>query len=688
MYLPFGVDNQALHPLPRDAPLLSHVSNLFDTTQGGAPPGGWSSLIGIVTAIIGNVLISFALNTQRYAHIRLARERQHREDREDEEENLKSQNYGTTQNDIAEVRGRVANKGSCSSDEHQAQETDALLSPHHSRHSSNSDDSDSTVRPTKNPDTGKSYLQSPYWWLGISLMTIGEAGNFLAYGFAPASIVSPLGVVALIVNCLIAPWMLHERFRWRDGLGVLVAVGGAVVVVLSASDSNPKLAPENIWQLITTWEFETYLGITIFLILVLMVGSNTEFGEKSILVDLGLVGLFGGYTALSTKGVASLLSNTLWRAITFPITYLLVAVLVFTAVMQIKYVNRALQRFDSTQVIPTQFVLFTISVILGSAILYRDFETETRDDAIKFVAGCALTFFGVWLITSGRKNQQSNDDDASIDTEDAIDLVDETGQQHEAHERTDGSARLHSVRSNTPSVIITSNDAASEHCTFGGPSPVAELPDQIPTNISAIHVTSAEEIPATPSKDDNSQPPRMHATTSTPVLPTASTLNLNLNRPPPSARLRSTASRDLHNRLQSPLPPSRRPSLPGHADSNTPGRRSFVDMLPGPFVTPLSSSLTVIVADSLRRGVDLRPQTIGRRRTSRRTVRPQRSFAAGDMGVGMGERPGTSAVDGSPLRMTTSEGVGAAAQRERERLRGRSFSDYFWSRRVGESEEE
>ena len=29
-------------------------------------------------------------------------------------------------------------------------------------------------------------------------MTIGEAGNFLAYGFAPASIVSPLGVVALV----------------------------------------------------------------------------------------------------------------------------------------------------------------------------------------------------------------------------------------------------------------------------------------------------------------------------------------------------------------------------------------------------------------------------------------------------------------------------------------------------------
>lgn len=63
--------------------------------------------------------------------------------------------------------------------------------------------------------------------------------------------------------------------------------------------------------------------------------------------------------------------------------------------MQIRYVNRALQRFDSTQVIPIQFVLFTISVIIGSAVLYRDFESATGDRIGKFVGGCLLTFLGV-----------------------------------------------------------------------------------------------------------------------------------------------------------------------------------------------------------------------------------------------------------------------------------------------------
>ena len=134
-----------------------------------------------------------------------------------------------------------------------------------------------------------SYLQSPYWWGGIVLMTVGEAGKFLAYGFAPASIVSPLGVVALISNCVIAPIMLKERFRLRDFWGVVIAVTGAVTVVLSAKNQEKKLGPHEILGAITTMAFEIYMGITIVLIGVLM-WASPRYGNKTILIDLGLVG--------------------------------------------------------------------------------------------------------------------------------------------------------------------------------------------------------------------------------------------------------------------------------------------------------------------------------------------------------------------------------------------------------------
>lgn len=153
---------------------------------------------------------------------------------------------------------------------------------------------------------------------------------------------------------------------------------------------------------------------------------SQKYGSKFIVVDLGLVALFGGYTVLSTKGISSLLSTSLYHIFTMPIAYLFAGVLISTAIMQIKYVNRALQRFDSTQVIPTQFVLFTLSVIIGSGILYRDFEKIGQDRLSKFVFGCGFTFWGVYLITSGRATK-GEEDDEHITEEGCISLIEEEG---------------------------------------------------------------------------------------------------------------------------------------------------------------------------------------------------------------------------------------------------------------------
>lgn len=569
----------------------------------------WSSVIGIVTAIVGNILISFALNIQRYAHIRLSREK------DDQEKEEVRNGYGTQQEEIAEERSK-ANLASADT-------------PRHSFSSESS--SQSTVKPLERENTTsdtRTYLSSPYWWAGIILMTIGECGNFLAYGFAPASIVSPLGVVALVSNCIIAPWLLKERFRVRDLGGVLVAVAGAVVVVLSAKTSEHRMGPDDIWSAITRWEFELYLGITAVCIIVLIWASG-KYGEKSILIDLGLVGLFGGYTALSTKGVASLLSGTLWRTLTFPITYLLVVILVASAVMQIRYINRALQRFDSTQVIPTQFVLFTLSVIIGSAVLYRDFESATAARVGKFIGGCLLTFIGVYLITSGRS--KDDNDDEPTDEEEAIVLVDEE----------------------TSEIEETNRRKSSLSVTFNGgsqSSPSSSHLPHTPQRSSSQPQTPLTENPWTSSQDNFYTPPtrptqNLESTISTPLLPSdAQRSNSNLPR-----------------RL-SPSKPDRPSTL---------SRNSMAHLRPAPFMSPLSSSLSAIVADSLRRGVHDSPSAAAaaRRRPRLDALRKTRSQRSPEEGDVEGEERREDAGEGG-----RKQSVGGALG-EFLRLKGRRERD-------------
>lgn len=599
---------------------------------------GWSTLVGIVCALCGNVLISFALNTQRYAHIRLSRNRQEVEEKQRASERRRQRrqgqgrSYGTQQVDVAEERARINMKGEPNDDagyslgaEGGSPEADPLIPHVGSTHSD-----DDTLKADEKGDEApeqKSYLKSPIWWLGIALMVVGEAGNFLAYGFAPASIVSPLGVVALVSNCMIAPLLLGERFRIRDGIGVIIAIAGCVTVVLSASSSNPKLDQNKIWYLISQWEFETYFGVTVFLIVVLMVASN-KFGHRTILIDLGLVGLFGGYTALSTKGIASLLSSKIWRVITFPITYLLLAVLIFTAVMQIKYVNRALQHFNATMVIPTQFVLFTLSVIIGSAILYRDFEREAPGDAAKFVGGCALTFLGVWCITSGRGDENEGDEEYG-EEDDAIKLLDEENVQPEIREREDETGRK--ATSSTAEQLLRRQVAGmssmpSSSNPYAAPPTSSSQEYLQPATAAAIHSQSMSELPTDESAvRDPKKPPPMHATTSAPLIPTTDTISplrpktpLNRNATGPASPARASPTRQQSNgQLLDPNNPPRLLS-----------RHSVAGLLPGPLISPLSGSLSAIVADSLRRGVDS-PVSTFRRRSSQGRRR---------LGVGQGNR--------------------------------------------------
>ncbi|EIM88129.1 DUF803-domain-containing protein [Stereum hirsutum FP-91666 SS1] len=242
------------------------------------------------------------------------------------------------------------------------------------------------------------YLKSKLWWCGFLLMNIGECGNFISYAYAPASIVAPLGTFALIANCVFAPLILKERFRKRDLFGITLAIIGAITVVLSSNTSETRLSPSGLIKAISQRAFLVYSLVYVTAAVVLAGLSRGRLGRQYVFVDVGLCALFGGFTVLATKGVSTLLTMEWIKIFTEWITYPILAVLIGTGVGQIKYLNRALMRFDAKVVIPIQFVLFNLSAITGSAILYRDFEKAQFHQFVTFVYGCGATFAGVWVI--------------------------------------------------------------------------------------------------------------------------------------------------------------------------------------------------------------------------------------------------------------------------------------------------
>jgi len=286
--------------------------------------------------------------------------------------------------------------------------------------------------------------------------------------------------------------------------------------------------------------------------------------------------------------------------------------------MQIKYINRALQRFDATQVIPVQFVLFTLSVIGGSAVLYRDFERTSAEDAGKFVGGCALTFFGVWLITSGRPGRDEEDDehddhDGESESGDAIHLADER-YADDVGGRSDGvtTSTRHSstARPLSPPIKIHSR-YHNDNDTRPSTPDIRVIPEPFtpphPTRPATADILSS--IITNPWAQGNEleyRTPPLNRHTSTPVLPSevappplVSILDPNLAPPETPPRGRSY--------YEAPTTPGSQPPLRRlrTGDRVQSARNSIAG---GPLLaSPLSTSLSTMVQD-LKRGGSIRRQ--------------------------------------------------------------------------------
>ncbi|THH33644.1 hypothetical protein EUX98_g503 [Antrodiella citrinella] len=393
---------------------------------------------GISVAIVGNVLISFALNCQKLAHKRLESDLDNKERQVDGQ----AQRHDTT---LLRSLSEEGDEGAPTT-ARLAAESEPLLPSHNGVHSYGADESakehttatrrwgilskfrrDRVGNAARNADRAHNaavhallpvdviavvppsnseeeedsnpgaeqetnYLRSKLWWLGFVLMNVGEIGNFISYAFAPASVVAPLGTFALIANCLFAPLILGEHFRKLDLFGILLAIIGAVTVVLSANPSDVKLNPQALLKAMGQHAFIAYATIYIIGAFVLSYLSEGSLGKRWVYVDIGLCAIFGGFTVLSTKAISTLLTMEWFEIFTEWITYPIIAI-----------------------VVPTQFVFFNLSAIIGSAILYGDFKRATFHQTVTFLYGCGATFAGVFIITWTQRTPDEDDDEDGVD---------------------------------------------------------------------------------------------------------------------------------------------------------------------------------------------------------------------------------------------------------------------------------
>ncbi|KAL4873852.1 hypothetical protein BDV12DRAFT_54212 [Aspergillus spectabilis] len=251
---------------------------------------------------------------------------------------------------------------------------------------------------------GFSYIKSPTWWAGVSILAIGEAANFAAYAFAPAILVTPLGALSVLIGAILGSYFLKERLGILGKLGCAMCLLGSVVIVLHAPPDKPVETIDEILHYAVQPGFLVYcLAVAIFST-VMIYRVAPLYGKRNPLVYISICSTVGSVSVMSVKAFGIALKLTLGghNQFTHASTYVFLIVTAFCILTQMNYFNKALNEFSTSIVNPLYYVTFTTATLCASFILFKGFNTTDAVNTISLLCGFLIIFSGVYLLNISR----------------------------------------------------------------------------------------------------------------------------------------------------------------------------------------------------------------------------------------------------------------------------------------------
>uniref|UniRef100_A0A8V0YSB4 NIPA like domain containing 4 n=1 Tax=Gallus gallus TaxID=9031 RepID=A0A8V0YSB4_CHICK len=253
---------------------------------------------------------------------------------------------------------------------------------------------------TRAGDGGHGYLKDWLWWAGLLTMGGGEAANFAAYAFAPATIVTPLGALSVLISAILSSYLLGERLNLLGKLGCMLSLVGSTVMVIHAPEEEEVTTLDEMLFKLKEPGFLAYAVVLLAVCFLLILYLAPRYGRSNILIYLTICSVIGAFSVSSVKGLGIAIKGFFagQPVLQHPLTWILVITLVASITTQINYLNKALDIFNTSLVFPIYYVLFTTIVITTSIILFKEWVAMTVVDIIGTVCGFLTIILGVFSL--------------------------------------------------------------------------------------------------------------------------------------------------------------------------------------------------------------------------------------------------------------------------------------------------
>ena len=184
-----------------------------------------------------------------------------------------------------------------------------------------------------------------------------------------------------------------------------------------------------------------YAFIVISLSIYLVYVVAPQHGKTNILVYIAICSLIGSLTVLACKGLSIAIRLTLTgdSQLKNPLGWFFLIAVATCITIQMNYLNRSLDTFNTSLVTPIYYVMFTTMTIIASGILFKEWNILTVKDIVGALCGFVIIISGVFLLHAFKDLKVS-----------LTDLLQATGKQPITAE---GSGEGGSTNSHDPIVI-------------------------------------------------------------------------------------------------------------------------------------------------------------------------------------------------------------------------------------------
>ncbi|CAN1835270.1 Probable magnesium transporter NIPA2 [Linum perenne] len=226
---------------------------------------------------------------------------------------------------------------------------------------------------------GYSYLYQPWWWAGM---------------------ITSMSPPIFFCSAVLAHFILQEKLHIFGVLGCVLCVVGSSTIVLHAPQERSIESVRQVWQLATEPGFLVYSALVVIAVSVLIFYCVPRYGQTHMIVYVGICSLMGSLTVMSVKAVsiALKLSFSGMNQFTYFETWIFTIIVVTCCLLQINYLNKALDTFNTAVISPVYYVMFTSFTILASMIMFKDWDSQNASQIATELCGFVTILSGTFLL--------------------------------------------------------------------------------------------------------------------------------------------------------------------------------------------------------------------------------------------------------------------------------------------------